>query len=104
MLHPAPDAAPWSVEHGQVLQALGVRAADGLSAREVLLRRERFGANILAEFHATSWLTILWRQVRSFVVYLLVAGAVLSFALGDHLEGFAILAVIAINTLIGFVT
>ena len=104
MLHPAPDAAPWSAEHGQVLQALDVCAANGLSAREVLLRRERFGANILAAFHATSWLTILWRQVRSFVVYLLVAGAVLSFALGDHLEGFAILAVIAINTLIGFVT
>lgn len=104
MSQPASELAPWSVEHGQVLQALDVRTADGLSAPEVTLRRERFGPNILAEFHATSWLTILWRQLRSFVVYLLVAGAALSFALGDELEGFAILAVIGINTLIGFVT
>ena len=104
MSQPDSDPAPWSVEHGRVLQALNVRLADGLSADEVATRRERFGPNILAEFHATSWLTILWRQLRSFVVYLLIAGAALSFALGDHLEGFAILAVIGINTLIGFIT
>ncbi|MBW2190440.1 MAG: hypothetical protein GQ551_03205 [Myxococcales bacterium] len=30
---------------------------------------------MLAEFHATSWVTILLRQLRSFVVYLLVEGA-----------------------------
>ncbi|MBT8467628.1 MAG: cation-transporting P-type ATPase [Deltaproteobacteria bacterium] len=104
MSQPATDPPPWSVVHGEVLQALDVRPADGLGANEVATRRERFGPNILAEFHATSWLTILWRQLRSFVVYLLIAGAALSFALGDHLEGFAILAVIGINTLIGFIT
>jgi P-type Ca2+ transporter type 2C len=100
----ASNAAPWSVERDRVLQELDVRASDGLSTPEALLRQERFGPNILAEFHATPWLAILLRQLRSFVVYLLVAGAALSFALGDRLEGFAILVVIAINTLIGFAT
>lgn len=104
MSQPDSEPAPWSVESERLLDELVVRPADGLSAADVTVRRERFGPNILAEFHATSWLTILWRQLRSFVVYLLVAGAALSFALGDELEGFAIVAVIAINTLIGFVT
>jgi len=39
MLQPASEPAPWSVEHGQVLRASDVRVADGLSAREVALRR-----------------------------------------------------------------
>lgn len=79
-------------------------AGEGLSPQEAVLRQERFGPNVLSEFHATPWLTILLRQLRSFVVYLLVAGAALSFVLRDQLEGFAILVVIAINTLIGFLT
>ena len=96
--------APWALTSDMVIQALQANPAGGLSDAEVSSRLDRFGPNILAEFHATSWWTVLFRQLRSFVVYLLFAGAALSFALGDHLEGFAILAVIAINTLIGFVT
>ena len=89
--------SPWALTSDQVIEALGLDPARGLSATEVAARLERFGPNILAEFHATSWWTILLRQLRSFVVYLLFAGAALSFALGDHLEGFAILAVIGVN-------
>ncbi|MGB5696584.1 MAG: cation-transporting P-type ATPase [Polyangiales bacterium] len=96
--------APWSVDRSEVLDALEVQTAAGLTDGEATLRRERFGPNILAEFHAVSWLTILVRQLKSFVVYLLMVGAALSFVLGDELEGFAIIAVIAINTLIGFLT
>jgi len=95
---------PWSVDKAQVLEALEVRSSAGLTAQEVEERRERFGPNVLEEFQAVSWITILFRQLRSFVVYLLLVGAGLSFALGDHVEGFAILAVIVINTVIGFVT
>ena len=100
----ASNPAPWSVEHERVLQALDVLESEGISSAEAALRQERFGQNILAEFRPTSWLAILVRQLRSFVVYLLVAGAALSFGLGDRLEGFAIVAVIVINTLIGFIT
>ncbi|MGD8317397.1 MAG: HAD-IC family P-type ATPase, partial [Myxococcales bacterium] len=96
--------APWSIDKARVLDALEVRPSAGLTAQEVQERRERFGPNVLEEFRAVSWITILFRQLRSFVVYLLLVGAGLSFALGDHVEGFAILAVIAINTAIGFIT
>jgi len=96
--------APWSIEAERALRELDVAPSTGLSTDEVVARRERFGPNTLSEFKATSWWTILFRQLRSFVVYLLFAGAALSFALGDELEGFAILAVIGVNTLIGFVT
>ena len=104
MSQPASEETPWSQASDRLLRTLQVQPADGLSTAEATRRREQFGPNVLAEFHTTSWWTILIRQLKSFVVYLLMAGAALSFALGDHLEGFAILAVIAINTVIGFVT
>jgi len=104
MLQAVSEPAPWSIDTDLVLETFDVNPTEGLSPREVSERLERFGPNILAEFHAVSWFTILWRQLRSFVVYLLIAGSVLSFALGDQLEGVAILVVIVINTLIGFVT
>ncbi len=96
--------APWAEAPAEVLTRLDVDSAKGLTHQEAEARRTRFGANVLREFRPAFWPTILWRQVRSFVVLLLVAGAALSFALGDHLEGGAIVAVIVINTLIGFVT
>jgi len=98
------ESAPWATDAGRVLTHFGVHPERGLGQREAESRLGRYGPNVLSEFQSTSWLTILWRQLRSFVVLLLVFGAVLSFALGDHLEGFAIVAVIAVNTLIGFVT
>ena len=104
VLQPASDLSPWSVSPKRLFGAFEVGSERGLSADEVRTRLESFGPNILREFRPTPWLAILVRQLRSFVVLLLAAGAGLSFGLGDHLEGIAILAVIAINTLIGFVT
>ncbi len=104
MLQAVSDGTPWASEKDQVLLELGVRADGGLTAREAQARLERFGPNVLTDFQATSWLTILWRQLRSFIMFLLAAGAALSFALGDLLAGVAIVAVIVINTMIGFVT
>jgi Ca2+-transporting ATPase len=51
-----------------------------------------------------SALRILGGQVKSIVVALLVAAASVSLASGDRIEAAAIGAVLAINTLIGFVT
>lgn len=104
MSQAASDTAPWAAIQEQILHDLDVRVDRGLTMREAQARLERFGPNVLADFRATSWLTILWRQLRSFIMFLLVVGAGLSFALGDHLEGVAIVAVIVINAMIGFIT
>ncbi len=98
------DTTPWATEQEQILGDLDVRVDQGLTVQEAQARLERFGPNVLTDFRATPWLTILWRQLRSFIMLLLAAGAALSFALGDHLEGVAIVAVIVLNAMIGFVT
>ncbi|MEM7433609.1 MAG: cation-transporting P-type ATPase [Myxococcota bacterium] len=104
MANAEPGNEPWAVEAEAVLRSLGVDPKEGLSSDEAHARVARFGVNALEEFRPTSWWAIVWRQLRTFLVLLLLAAAVLSFALGDQLEGVAILAVIVINTMIGFVT
>ena len=67
-------------------------------------RQRLFGKNRLRRHRTRSAIGILAGQLRSLIVWLLAAAAALSFYVGDRPEGFAIIAVIAINTAIGFFT
>ena len=97
------DAGPWhSLPVEAVLDRLD-SSPEGLSTDEAARRLERFGPNRLKPVEPVSALSILVRQFKSLVVLLLLAAAVVALALGDMLESLAIGAVLAINTLIGFV-
>ena len=95
---------PWSIASDEVLRGLHVDPKQGLAMNEVARRRRAHGQNMLQEVKSVSWLTILLNQFQNLIVLFLLAAAVLSFAFGDLVEGFAILAVILINAIIGFVT
>ncbi|SKB68541.1 cation-translocating P-type ATPase [Dyadobacter psychrophilus] len=75
----------------------------GLSSQEADLRIQQFGLNELEQVKPESIWSILLRQVNSVIVWILAAAAVVSFFLGDTLEGYAVIAVILINALTGFV-
>jgi len=67
-------------------------------------RRQEHGPNRLRATERRAALEILRAQFRSIIIVLLLAAAALSFSFGDLLEGLAIVAVILINTSIGFAT
>ncbi|MEO6285370.1 MAG: cation-transporting P-type ATPase [Dyadobacter sp.] len=75
----------------------------GLSNQEASSRIQQFGLNALEQVKPESIWSILLRQVNSVIVWILAAAAVVSFFLGDSLEGFAVIAVIIINAATGFV-
>src|SRR3569832_1732488 len=87
-----------------LLRQLRVSASEGLSDAEVEARRKRFGANTISSRRSTRVMGLLLHQFKSSVVYLLSVAAALAFYFGELEEGSAILAVLAINALIGFVT
>ena len=97
--------SPWAAEYRDVLEALSVDADKGLSSEEVTARQEKFGLNILTETKHRSLTAILYDQLKSILVLLLViaAGPHRFLYFGEYVEGFAILAVVVINTIIGFV-
>jgi len=93
----------WRLSATEVLATLNVSAEEGLSSTGAAERVQACGPNQLRARARRGTLRILVDQLRSTVVALLFAAAVLSFWFGGAHEGLAIVAVIVLNTLIGFV-
>ena len=96
-----PLAHPWSVPAEDVVEALST-SRDGLDPAEVRRRRETVGPNVLQRVETVSLGQILWNQLRSLVVLLLVVACAVSLLFGDAVEAAAIAVVLGVNTAIGF--
>ena len=91
-------------EATEVLRRQDVVVGRGLSEAEAATRHARTGPNRIAP-RARSGLGVLaLKQLRSPVVTLLAAAAVLAAVFGEVEEAAAITVVLAVNSLIGFVT
>lgn len=95
-----PHAA--SAEH--LMNELGTLPEGGLNDRQAALALEKYGANVLEETETVPWWKILLRQFTTSMVYLLTAAAIISFVMKETLDGSAIVVVIIINGVIGFLT
>lgn len=94
----------WSLPLKSVLETLRVDSTQGLSSDEIDRRRSIYGANQLREAARTSGWRILWDQLASPIVALLVVATGVAIAFDEQLEAGAIAAVLVVNTLIGFST
>lgn len=75
----------------------------GLSDRDVRQRLTEYGFNQLKQYRTKSRWRILVEQFTGPIVWLLVAAGGLAFAFGEIPEGLAIVVVIIINGLIGYI-
>ena len=87
----------------EALRALGSDER-GLTSAQAARRLEEHGRNVLRVSRPASAWSILLDQLRSVVVALLVVASVVSLLSGDVVDAIAIGAVLAINTVLGFVT
>lgn len=74
-----------------------------LTSQEAAQRLKTYGPNILTETSSHSPVSIFFEQFKSVLVLMLMAGAGLSFLLGDKLDGILILAIVFLNAILGFV-
>jgi Ca2+-transporting ATPase len=99
------DPALWHrLDVAAVLAAVHSDARTGLEVAVARERLARDGPNLLPHQAGRSALAILLGQFQSLPVMLLAASAVVSAATGGLADAAAILAVVAINAAIGFVT
>jgi len=77
-------------------------SADGLSSTEATARLQRNGPNALRT-HRVNALAVLGRQLRSVVLGLLAATAVVSYFLGDTTQAIIIGVILAVSIGLGFV-
>jgi magnesium-transporting ATPase (P-type) len=85
-----------------VLDRLGA-GEDGLSGEQAAERLERYGPNLLPRVAGPSPWRLLARQVASPLLYALLASAAVAIALGELEDGLVVLAVVVLNSAIGFV-
>lgn len=96
--------------HNQPIHSLPVSEAlirlqaapEGLSAAEATARLRQYGPNRLPEAHVRSMLGVALHQFRSPFIYLLLAAAALSLALGHLADAGFIVIVLLLNGSIGF--
>ncbi|HEX8435846.1 HAD-IC family P-type ATPase, partial [Archangium sp.] len=99
----SPQRPPWfALSPEAVVEALATHP-DGLSESEARARLERHGPNVLQQVSGESAWKLLWRQVNNPLIWVLLASAGLAIALGKVTDGLIVLAVVVLNTLIGFV-
>ncbi|MBT8401235.1 MAG: HAD-IC family P-type ATPase, partial [Rhodothermia bacterium] len=103
-VRPPPGSTVWSAPISDVARLLSTDIEVGLSDSEVTGRRRRFGPNVLDVRPPVGAFEILVRQFRSVIILLLAGAFVVALIFGESLEAIAIVAVIVLNTAIGFVT
>jgi Ca2+-transporting ATPase len=86
----------------EVIRAFKTNLANGLSAGEVKSRTTKYGTNRLAEARPQRWWLKLLSQFNQLVIWILIVATLVSAVLGDWLEAAAILAIVVLNALLGF--
>jgi len=88
-----------------VTEAVSLLATDveqGLSVNEAKNRLTRYGQNKLRKGKRFSALVIFVSQFKSLVTWVLIGAAAVSAALGETIDGIAIIAIVILNAIIGF--
>lgn len=75
---------------------------NGLHADERKGRLEEYGQNKLEEGEKQSILSLILKQFKDFLVYILVAAAIISYITGHMVDFYVIIGVIIVNAAIGF--
>ena len=85
-----------------VTARLGTDPERGLSMAEAERRRAEHGDNVLREKPPEAWWWKFLRQFRELVIWILLAAAVIAWAMGDWADTAAIIAIVLVNAIIGF--
>ncbi len=75
----------------------------GLSSIKAKKELQIHGPNEVQKFKTVSTLTLLLNQIRNFMVYILIAAALVSFFVGELNDAIVIGVIIILNILLGFV-
>ncbi|GMK43105.1 calcium-translocating P-type ATPase, SERCA-type [Paenibacillus glycanilyticus] len=91
------------MEAGELANKLGSSLAQGLSASEAEDRLSKNGRNELAEGERISPVVLFLNQFKDFMVLVLMGATLISGLLGEYLDAVTIVAIIAINAVLGFI-
>lgn len=96
--------APWYALSSELCATrLNAHSERGLSSEDARDRLAAQGPNELPEAHPPSLIKLFFSQFTSVIVWVLIGAAVISGLLEDWLDAAAILAIVLLNGVLGFV-
>jgi cation-transporting P-type ATPase F len=87
----------------EVARLLDVDVDTGLTAAQAATRIESCGPNVIQVASRTSRLRLLMRQFRNPMIYVLLAAALATLAIGQNVDSAVIFAVVLVNAVIGYI-
>lgn len=95
---------PHAIAAYDVARYFGVDPETGLSSLQVVKNRAQYGANSIQSIRPRPAWHLLVDQFASIVIALLAAAALIAWLTSDVIEAIAIVVVLVINALVGFMT
>jgi len=87
----------------KVEKTLNTDITSGLSSKEADNRLQRYGSNKLKELKKRTPFMMLLDQFKDFMIIVLIAAAIVSGLIGEPKDTIAIMVIVVINAVIGFV-
>ncbi|GAN35314.1 MAG: cation-translocating P-type ATPase [Candidatus Brocadia sp. AMX2] len=97
------DISWHTMQASEIMRNLGTNTDSGLSHVEAENRLKKYGYNQLEEKEGISPLMLFLGQFNDFIVWILIAATIVSGFLGEWVDALAILAIVIINAIIGFI-
>jgi P-type Ca2+ transporter type 2C len=87
----------------EIAKELNTNLQKGLTSQEAEKRLLEYGPNALKEKGGKNPLVLFFKQFTNFLVIILIIAAIVSFLLGERIDGAMIVAIICINAVVGFI-
>lgn len=100
---PTDPRVPHALSIGEVLTSFATAPDGGLRSLQLASLRERYGYNELAEAPPTPLWQKFLTQFTDLVIWILIAAALISGLMGEWPDTIAILAIVLLNGILGFV-
>lgn len=92
----------WHNKSSEELLSYFKSSLAGLSEKEASNRIKKYGKNSFKEYKKKSRVFLFLKQFNSLLIYILLASFIISILIGHFIDGIVILAIVIINSSIGF--
>lgn len=91
------------MDANEAAKSLHTNTKTGLSTKMADERRKKVGRNELSEGEKQSAILLFFSQFKDFMVLVLLAATLISGLLGEYVDAVAIMVIVLINGLLGFI-
>ena len=95
--------SPWAMELPNLLAQYSSDLKMGLTQKEIIKARIKFGPNLLIKENKSNRFQIFIKQFKNTMTYMLLFAVLTSFFLNEYLDAIAIILILLLNSIVGYI-